>query len=147
MIITVNTMKSQKKLSKNIAAFTYIETLICLTIASFSILMLTTSVDIIFIKARHHLFFIEFENFYRHCQKITILKRSAGEMEFAERSITYQSEQMELPKTIKLGFVNKVKLNQYGGNHSLAKINFISSDEIITYTLNLGSGTYKKSKD
>lgn len=134
-------------LSKQVAAFTYIESLLCLLITCFLVVSLTTSVGTVFEKASKNLFYIEFENFYRHSQKMSILKRMAGTMVFKEKSITYQDETINLPRTIKLGFVNKVNLNRFGGNHSLAKINFVSSDETITYTLNLGSGTYKKSKN
>ena len=147
MIIIKNTVIKSQMLNKEVSAFTYFESLLCLVITCFSVIILTTSVGTVFEKVTNNLFYIEFENFYRHSQKISILKRVAGTMVFKEKSISYHNETITLPDTIRLGFVNKVKINQFGGNHSLSKINFISSDETVTYTLNLGSGTYKKTKN
>ncbi|WMB28773.1 competence type IV pilus minor pilin ComGD [Streptococcus didelphis] len=122
------------------------ESLICLFIVTSMIILLSSPLTTIYPKIEASLFFIDFEQFYRTSQKLSVLQQEEGYLEFDDQSIRFGKRQLRVPKHIKVVYRNKIKLNKIGGNHSLAKIQFQTAKEIVTYQLHLGSGTYQKTR-
>ncbi|MGT2933447.1 competence type IV pilus minor pilin ComGD [Streptococcus catagoni] len=142
MLIIKNT--HQKPLRSKIKAFSLLESLLSLFILTFTIGLLSPSVSAIYSKVEEKLFFIDFEHFYKNSQKLSVLKQKMDYLNFTEAYISYGSSKLKLPKTVKLTYRGKIRLNKLGGNHSLARIEFATRENRITYQLQLGSGTYKK---
>ncbi|CAM4108003.1 hypothetical protein AT575_07960 [Streptococcus penaeicida] len=139
-------IKNQLVRSK-IRAFTLFESLLTLGLSCFIIITLSGSVNHIYQSLETNLFFINFENFYRHSQKLSVLKQKESYLIFTGNSVHCNERCLDLPDGVKLLYQGKIRLNQMGGNHSLAKISFQTDQEKIHYQINLGSGTYQKTTD
>lgn len=127
-----------------IRAFTLLESITCLWVACLMISLMSHSVTGIYQTIEKHLFFISFENFYRHSQKISVLNQEESYLVFSKHNISCSKRTLEIPSQIKLLYQNKIRLNKQGGNHSLATIAFQTKQGVLTYKLHLGSGTYQK---
>lgn len=125
-------------------AFTLIEALICLLIITSSIILLSLPISGIYRKVEEQLFFISFENSYRHSQKVSLLRQQELYFQILDNKIRFEEQELRIPKSVKTLGNHKIKLNKLGGNHSLAKIIFKTETQEITYQLHLGSGTYRK---
>ncbi|AGM97958.1 type II secretion system protein [Streptococcus iniae] len=125
-------------------AFTLIEALICLLIITSSILLLSLPIRGIYSKVEEQLFFLSFENCYRHSRKVSLLRQKEHYFQVSEKKIRFEEQELTIPNSVKALGSHKIRLNKLGGNHSLAKITFKTGAQEITYQLNLGSGTYRK---
>lgn len=125
-------------------AFTLAESLLCLALTSFTVLLLSNSLSGVYESVERELFFISFEHFYRHCQKMSVLKQEESALHFTAHRITYGQRELVIPDHIQLLNQGAIPFNKTGGSHSLAKIEWQTPREKITYQLNLGSGNYQK---
>lgn len=125
-------------------AFTLAESLLCLALTSFTVLLLSNSLSGVYESVERELFFISFEHFYRHCQKMSVLKQEESALHFTAHRITYGQRELVIPDYIQLLNQGAIPFNKTGGSHSLAKIEWQTPREKITYQLNLGSGNYQK---
>ncbi|VEF93752.1 competence protein [Streptococcus pseudoporcinus] len=133
-------------LKLKIRAFTLLESVTCLWVTCLMISLMSHSVTGIYQSIESHLFFINFENFYRHSQKLSILNQEESYLVFSKHTIHCGQRKLEVPPQISLLYQDKIRLNKQGGNHSLATIAFQTKQGRFTYKLNLGSGTYQKTK-
>ncbi|MGT2753056.1 competence type IV pilus minor pilin ComGD [Streptococcus porcinus] len=108
--------------------------------------LMSHSVTGIYQTIEKHLFFISFENFYRHSQKLSVLNQEESYLVFSKHTISCGKRKLEIPSQISLLYQDKIRLNKQGGNHSLATIAFQTKQEMVTYKLHLGSGTYQKTR-
>lgn len=139
-------IKNQLVRSK-IRAFTLFESLLTLSLSCFIVMTMSASINHIYQRLETSLFFINFENFYRHSQKLSVLNQREAYLIFFDNRVQCNERRLDLPDGVKLLYHGKIRLNQMGGNHSLAKISFQTDQEKIHYQINLGSGTYQKTTD
>lgn len=130
-----------------IRAFTLFESLLTLGLSCFIVMTMSASINHIYQRLETSLFFINFENFYRHSQKLSVLNQREAYLIFSDNRVQCNERRLDLPDGVKLLYQGKIRLNQMGGNHSLAKISFQTDQEKIHYQINLGSGTYQKTTD
>lgn len=125
-------------------AFTLWESLLVLSILTTTLIVFSVPISSIYSQVEEKLFFIEFENFYRHCQKQSLLRQEEKDLYLGGNLISYGHQELTIPEGVRLLSNHRIRLNKLGGNHSLAKIKFETSQRQITYQLNLGSGNYQK---
>ncbi|VTS12337.1 competence type IV pilus minor pilin ComGD [Streptococcus pseudoporcinus] len=130
----------------SLEAFTLLESVTCLWVTCLMISLMSHSVTGIYQSIESHLFFINFENFYRHSQKLCVLNQEESYLVFSKHTIHCGQRKLEIPPQIRLLYQDKIRLNKQGGNHSLATIAFQTKQARLIYKLNLGSGTYQKTK-
>lgn len=138
-----------KNIQQNLAmyhskAFTLAESLLCLAVTTVTILLLSSSLAGVYESVERELFFISFEHFYRHCQKMSVLKQEESTLHFTAHRIKYGQRELVIPDHIRLLNQGTIPFNKTGGSHSLAKIEWQTPREKMTYQLNLGSGNYQK---
>lgn len=124
-------------------AFTLLESLLTLFIISFIAISLTSSINNIFHRVEETLFFLRFEYLYRDSQRLASVSQKAVVLELTKDGINNGIVEIELPKGISLE-EKKIIFSKNGGNSSLSKIIFFTSDKQIQYQLYIGSGKYKK---
>lgn len=132
-------------LRNNLKAFTLLESLISLFMISFLTISLSGSVQGIFQGVEERIFFLSFENLYRDSQKLSVAQKCDLQLKVGEKEINNGVTSLSVPKSVQLLEEKIIDFDTKGGNHSLAKINFATEDEMITYQLYLGSGKYQKS--
>lgn len=131
-------------LRKPLKAFTLLESLISLFIISFLVITLSGSVQGIFQDVEEKLFFLSFENLYRDSQQLAVSQKSDLQLTVTSQEISNGVTKLSLPKSVSPLEEKILEFDTKGGNNSLAKINFVTEDETITYQLYLGSGKYQK---
>lgn len=99
----------------------------------------------IFQDVEEKLFFLSFENIYRDSQQLAAAQKSDLQLTVTSQEISNGITKLSLPKSVSLLEEKILEFDTKGGNNSLAKINFVTEDETITYQLYLGSGKYQKS--
>lgn len=130
-----------------IKAFTLIESLVTLAITSFLILSFSGSITQTFAKVEEHPFFLSFEHLYRDTQKLSVYQRQDMTLILKSEYISNGVEVLKIPKDVKLERNKTLHFDQAGGNSSLEKLVFQTSDEKrVTYQLYIGSGQYKKTE-
>lgn len=132
--------------NKSLAAFTLLESLLALAITAFLLLSFSGTVSGVFQQVEESLFFLSFENLYRDSQKLANTKQEKISLSISESKISNGRTSLEVPKGIKPRVNYRITFDQGGGNSSLEKLVFVSSDQEVAYQLYLGSGNYKKTK-
>lgn len=127
-----------------IRAFTLLESLLTLLVTSFILLALSGSVQASFEKVENQLFFLEFENFYRESQKLSISSEEKLDLTITEDKISNGYRTLSLPPTIHAPSYQVLHFDKTGGNSSLGKIVFSTKEEEVTYQLYIGNGKIKK---
>ena len=127
-------------------AFSLMESLLTLVLVSFLTLSLSGTVQGLFRKSQETLFFLSFEQVYVDSQKLALSTRQDIYLELEGSQISNGYQELNLPASIQLVQPQTLHFQETGGNSSLAKVQFQSSDGLVTYQLYLGSGRYKKTK-
>ena len=122
------------------------ESLLTLVLVSFLTLSLSETVQDLFRKSQETLFFLSFEQVYVDSQKLALSTRQDIFLELEEHQVSNGYQELNLPASIQLVQPQTLHFQETGGNSSLAKVQFQSSDGLVTYQLYLGSGRYKKTK-
>ena len=122
------------------------ESLLTLVLVSFLTLSLSGTVQALFRKSQETLFFLSFEQVYADSQKLALSTRQDIFLELEEHQVSNGYQELNLPASIQLVQPQTLHFQERGGNSSLAKVQFQSSDGLVTYQLYLGSGRYKKTK-
>lgn len=142
------TMKNiLKKLDKfQIKAFTLIESLLTLGITCFMLAALSGGVSTLYRDIQENLFLIQFENFYRDTQHLSVISKKEIALTIDEDVIRNKDSQLRIPKGIRVT-PQFIYFNTLGGNSSLGKIYFKLRDKTVYYQLYLGNGNFKKKTD
>ena len=127
-------------------AFSLMESLLTLVLISFLTLSLSGTVQGLFRKSQETLFFLSFEQVYVDSQKLALSTRQDIFLELEGSQVSNGYQELNLPASIQLVQPQTLHFQETGGNSSLAKVQFQSSDGLVTYQLYLGSGRYKKTK-
>ena len=127
-------------------AFSLMESLLTLVLISFLTLSLSGTVQALFRKSQETLFFLSFEQVYVDSQKLALSTRQDIFLELEGSQVSNGYQELNLPASIQLVQPLTLHFQETGGNSSLAKVQFQSSDGLVTYQLYLGSGRYKKTK-
>ncbi len=127
-------------------AFSLMESLLTLVLVSFLTLSLSGTVQGLFRKSQETLFFLSFEQVYVDSQKLALSTRQDIFLELEGSQVSNGYQELNLPASIQLVQPQTLHFQETGGNSSLAKVQFQSSDGLVTYQLYLGSGRYKKTK-
>ena len=127
-------------------AFSLTESLLTLVLISFLTLSLSGTVQGLFRKSQETLFFLSFEQVYVDSQKLALSTRQDIFLELEGSQVSNGYQELNLPASIQLVQPQTLHFQETGGNSSLAKVQFQSSDGLVTYQLYLGSGRYKKTK-
>lgn len=128
----------------NLKAFTMLESLLTLSVTSFIVLGLSLPVTSSYRRVQEQLFFTRFEQFYRHQQKLAILEHDQRVLTISSKQMLAAEESLTIPDLIRVKNSQQLVIDQMGGNHSLAKIIFETTDQRVTYQFYLGSGNYQK---
>jgi len=75
---------------------------------------------------------------------MSVLNQGTSLLEMNNHTIRYDNNTLRIPESIQLKTPIRLQLNKMGGHHSLDKVIFRGSKHQVSYQLNLGSGTYKK---
>lgn len=127
-----------------IKAFTLLESMLSLVLITFLAINLSGSVKGIFQNVEERLFFLSFENIYRDSQKLSAAKQETVELIVNYPVISNGYTNIIVPDSIKITDPLQLSFGETGGNSSLAKVEFQSSNRTISYQLYLGSGKYRK---
>ena len=144
MIIMPILQKMLQVVKYQTKAFTLLESLLTLGVTCFLLLCLSGTVSRTFQKVEETLFFLSFENFYRDTQKLSITKQKSMSLGLSSEKVSNGIGELHLPKTVDFSGQQTVKFDQAGGNSSLSKVTFKTSEKEVVYQLYLGSGNYKK---
>ena len=127
-----------------IRAFTMLESLLVLGIASMLALGLSSSVQSTFAAVEEQIFFMEFEELYRETQKRSLASQQKMNLVLEERSIWNGYQKLAIPKGIQLQSNQSITFDKAGGNSSLASVRFQTRKEVVRYRLNIGNGKIKR---
>lgn len=141
-MLNIRTRLQQSRLK----AFSLMESLLTLVLISFLTLSLSGTVQDVFRMSQETLFFLSFEQVYVDSQKLALSTRQDIFLELEEHQVSNGYQELNLPASIQLVQPITLHFQETGGNSSLAKVQFQSSDGLVTYQLYLGSGRYKKTK-
>ena len=141
-MLNIRTRLQQSRLK----AFSLMESLLTLVLVSFLTLSLSGTVQGLFRKSQETLFFLSFEQVYVDSQKLALSTRQDIFLELEGSQVSNGYQELNLPASIQLVQPLTLHFQETGGNSSLAKVQFQSSDGLVTYQLYLGSGRYKKTK-
>ena len=141
-MLNIRTRLQQSRLK----AFSLMESLLTLVLVSFLTLSLSGTVQALFRKSQETLFFLSFEQVYVDSQKLALSTRQDIFLELEGSQVSNGYQELNLPASIQLVQPQTLHFQETGGNSSLAKVQFQSSDGLVTYQLYLGSGRYKKTK-
>ncbi|MFU2163451.1 competence type IV pilus minor pilin ComGD [Streptococcus pluranimalium] len=136
-----------KRNHKRLPAFTLMEALLTLSVVTFLALATSGSIKTIFSQIQTKLFFLEFEQVYRETQRLSASRQEETTLVIGSDFVENPLGRYPLPKTITPEKTLNIVFNQYGGNSSLAKVVFQTSEKRVTYQLYLGSGQYQKKTD
>lgn len=132
--------------NKTVSAFTLLESLLTLGIACFIIMMLSGSLNGIFQNVEEKIFFLSFENLYCDTQKLANARQQSLTLTVSQEEVSTDFSAVKLPPSVKVDKTYQVNFDKAGGNSSLAKLTFQTSDKEVNYQLYLGSGKYKKTE-
>ena len=138
--------KQTRLQQSRLKAFSLMESLLTLVLVSFLTLSLSGTVQGLFRKSQETLFFLSFEQVYVDSQKLALSTRQDIFLELEGSHVSNGYQELNLPASIQLVQPQTLHFQETGGNSSLAKVQFQSSDGLVTYQLYLGSGRYKKTK-
>ena len=141
-MLNIRTRLQQSRLK----AFSLMESLLTLVLISFLTLSLSGTFQDLFRKSQETLFFLSFEQVYVDSQKLALSTRQDIFLELEGSQVSNGYQELNLPASIQLVQPQTLHFQETGGNSSLAKVQFQSSDGLVTYQLYLGSGRYKKTK-
>ena len=141
-MLNIRTRLQQSRLK----AFSLMESLLTLVLVSFLTLSLSGTVQDLLRKSQETLFFLSFEQVYVDSQKLALSTRQDIFLELEGSQVSNGYQELNLPASIQLVQPQTLHFQETGGNSSLAKVQFQSSDGLVTYQLYLGSGRYKKTK-
>ena len=127
-----------------IRAFTMLESLLVLGIASMLALGLSSSVKSTFAAVEEQIFFMEFEELYRETQKRSLASQQKMNLMLEETSIENGYQKLAIPKGIQLQSTQSITFDKAGGNSSLASVRFQTRKEVVRYQLYLGNGKIKR---
>ena len=127
-----------------IRAFTMLESLLVLGIASMLALGLSSSVQSTFAAVEEQIFFMEFEELYRETQKRSLASQQKINLILEERSIGNGYQKLAIPEGIQLQSNQSITFDKAGGNSSLASVKFQTRKEVVRYQLYLGNGKIKR---
>ena len=127
-----------------IRAFTMFESLLVLGIVSLLALGLSSSVQSTFAAVEEQIFFMEFEEFYRETQQLSLAGQKKISLDFHDRSISNGYQKLAIPNSIQLQSHQSINFDKAGGNSSLASIRFQTRKEVVRYQLYLGNGKIKR---
>ncbi|WP_159560370.1 competence type IV pilus minor pilin ComGD [Streptococcus halichoeri] len=127
-------------------AFSLAESLVVLLVITSMTLLIPGPWHDLHARVEEQLFFLSFEQCYRHAQKMAVLSQSQGEFVVEDRAVTFEGRKLTLPRTVIVKKPMLLRLNTLGGHHSLGKIQFLTPHQEISYQLMLGSGNYKKTE-
>ena len=127
-----------------IRAFTMLESLLVLGIASMLALGLSSSVQSTFAAVEEQIFFMEFEELYRETQKRSLASQQKINLIMEERSIGNGYQKLGIPKGIHLQSNQSITFDKAGGNSSLSNVRFQTRKEVVRYQLYLGNGKIKR---
>ena len=128
----------------HLKAFTLLESLTVLFLISFLTLTLSGSVQSTFRSVQETLFFLEFERMYKDSQTLSASSHQPVTLTVSKNGLSNGYQQVSAPSTVNVVEEQTLVFNQDGGNSSLAKIEFETSQETVVYQLYIGSGRYKK---
>ncbi|MFS9038869.1 competence type IV pilus minor pilin ComGD [Streptococcus timonensis] len=138
-------MLSKIKLKQSqIRAFTMLESLLVLGLVSLLALSLSNSVQSTFAAVEEQIFFMEFEEFYRETQQLSLAGQKKISLDFHDRSISNGYQKLAIPNSIQLQSHQSINFDKAGGNSSLASIRFQTRKEVVRYQLYLGNGKIKR---
>ena len=127
-----------------IRAFTMLESLLVLGIASMLALGLSSSVQSTFAAVEEQIFFMEFEELYRETQKRSLASQKKLNLILEENSVRNDYHKLTLPKGVQLQSNQSITFDKAGGNSSLASVRFQTRKEVVRYQLYLGNGKIKR---
>ena len=127
-----------------IRAFTMLESLLVLGIASMLALGLSSSVQSTFAAVEEQIFFMEFEELYRETQKRSLASQQKMNLILEERSISNGYQRLAIPKGIQLQSTQSITFDKAGGSSYLISIRFQTRKEVVRYRLNIGNGKIKR---
>ena len=127
-----------------IRAFTMLESLLVLGIASMLALGLSSSVQSTFAAVEEQIFFMEFEELYRETQKRSLASQKKLNLILEENSVRNDYQKLTLPKGVQLQSNQSITFDKAGGNSSLASVRFQTRKEVVRYQLYLGNGKIKR---
>ena len=127
-------------------AFSLMDSLLTLLLISFLTLSLSGTVETVFRKSQETIFFLSFEQVYVDSQKLALSSRQEVVLKLEGNQISNGYQELVLPVSMRLVQPQTLYFQDKGGNSSLAKVQFQSSEGLVSYQLYLGSGRYKKIK-
>ena len=127
-------------------AFSLMDSLLTLLLISFLTLSLSGTVETVFRKSQENIFFLSFEQVYVDSQKLALSSRQEVVLKLEGNQISNGYQELVLPVSMRLVQPQTLYFQDKGGNSSLAKVQFQSSEGLVSYQLYLGSGRYKKIK-
>ena len=138
-------MLSKIKLKQSqIRAFTMLESLLVLGLVSLLALSLSSSVQSTFAAVEEQIFFMEFEEFYRETQQLSLAGQKKISLDFHDRSISNGYQKLAIPNSIQLQSHQSITFDKVGGSSYLVSIRFQTRKEVVRYRLNIGNGKIKR---
>ena len=121
-----------------------LESLLVLGLVSLLAMGLSSSVQSTFAAVEEQIFFMEFEEFYRETQQLSLARQKKISLDFYDRSISNGYQKLAIPNGIQLQSHQSISFDKAGGNSSLASIRFQTRKEVVRYQLYLGNGKIKR---
>ncbi|MGT2930009.1 competence type IV pilus minor pilin ComGD [Streptococcus dentasini] len=140
------TRNIRKIATYRIKAFTLLESLLVLFITSFLLLSFTGGVQHIFTDVQEKLFFLSFEHLYQDTQKLSNAQQKEMTLSISDGKVTNGVSSLAIPASVDPNQNYSLEFSPTGGNSSLEKLSFSTSEETVTYQLYIGSGRYKKTE-
>lgn len=109
-------------------------------------MMLSGSLNGIFQNVEEKIFFLSFENLYCDTQKLANARQQSLTLTVSQEEVSTDFSAVKLSPSVKVDKTYQVNFDKAGGNSSLAKLTFQTSDKEVNYQLYLGSGKYKKTE-
>lgn len=128
-------------------AFTLLESLLTLFVASFLAVSLSGTVQTVFRSVQEEIFLWEFEAIYKDSQKLAASSHQSVSLTIGEQEVTNGHQAVQVPRNVKVLEEKTITFEENGGNSSLSNIRFRLSQKIVTYQLYIGSGRYKKTEE
>ena len=130
-----------------IRGFTLFESLLTLSVLTFTLLLLSGSMRASFEQVESQLFLLEFEHFYRESQRLSLADQEKLTLKISDQEISNGYNRLSVPQSVTVLDDLEVQFDQTGGNSSLQKIRFQTQGGIVNYQLFIGNGKFKKSTD
>lgn len=146
MNIMQNIQTKRARLTRKLAAFTLLESLLTLSIVATLTILLSGTVKASFHSVEEQVFFLQFEHFYKESQSLAVSSNQTVDLQLTSGTISNGKQSLIIPERIHLAEEKTITFDGNGGNSSLSKISFQTDDKTVQYQLYLGSGRYKKSE-